>query len=96
MTPWRNFSTLGVWVRTCIPSAHGVVQDAGVPRRPSISTTHSRQEPKASRESVAHSLGMSTPASEAARITEVPSGTLTGMPSTSSATVASPGRSGVP
>lgn len=87
---------MGVWVATFMPSAHGVVQEAGVPRRPSISTTQSRQEPNASRESVAQSLGMSTPASAAARITEVPSGTLTGIPSTSTDTVAGPGRSGVP
>lgn len=96
MTPWRSFSTFGVWVLTFIPSEHGVVQDAGVPRRPSISTTHRRQEPNASRLSVAHNLGISTPACAAARITEVPSGTFTGRPSISTDTVAGPGRSGVP
>jgi hypothetical protein len=40
-----------------MPSATGVVQEAGVPRRPSISTRHSRQEPKASTLSVAQSFG---------------------------------------
>ena len=56
----------------------GVVHEAGVPLRPSISTRHSRHDPNASRLSVAHSFGMSTPASAAARMTEVPSGTVTG------------------
>ena len=78
---------------------HGVVHEAGVPLRPSISTRHSRQEPKGSSESVAHSFGMSTPASAAARMTDVPAGTLTRMPSTwtvtSSASTAA-GRAGVP
>jgi hypothetical protein len=36
-------------VRTTIPAATGVVQAAGVPARPSISTRQTRQEPKASR-----------------------------------------------
>ena len=73
-----------------MPSATGVVHEAGVPRRPSISTRHSRHDPNASSRSVAHSLGMSTPASAAARMTEVPSGTETGSPSTSSEMVAAP------
>jgi hypothetical protein len=46
-----------VWVCTFIPFSAGVVQDAGVPRRPSISTRHRRQDPNASSESVAQSLG---------------------------------------
>ncbi len=79
-----------------MPSATGVVQEAGVPRRPSISTRHSRQEPKASTLSVAHSLGMRSPTSAAARITEVPSGTVTSKPSTVSVTCASDRASGVP
>ena len=87
---------MGVWVRTTMPSATGVVHDAGVPRRPSISTRHNRQEPNASRRSVAHSLGTSMPASAAARMTEVPSGTTTVKPSTSTATVAGPALAGVP
>ena len=37
-----------------------------MPGRPSISTRHSRHDPKAARRSVAHSLGMSMPASAAA------------------------------
>ena len=64
--------------------------------RPSISTRHSRQEPNGSRESVAHSLGMSMPASAAARMTDVPAGTVTAMPSISTLQSASPGRAGVP
>jgi hypothetical protein len=67
---------LSAWVWTTIPSATGVVQEAGVPRRPSISTTHRRQEPNASTLSVAHSLG-TDPGLGAARITLVPSGTVT-------------------
>ena len=90
MTLSRSLSSFGVWVRTTMPSATGVVHEAGVPRRPSISTRHSRQEPNASSLSVAHSLGMSMPASAAARMTDVPSGTVTVSPSTSTETVAGP------
>ena len=57
-----------------------------MPRRPSISTRQRRQEPNASTLSVAHSLGTCTPASTAARITDVPAGTVTGLPSISSVT----------
>ena len=96
MTPRRSLPSFSVWVRTTIPGATGVVQEAGVPRAPSISTTHNRQEPNASRLSVAHSLGTSRPACAAARITEVPGGTATATPSTVSSTVASPERAGVP
>jgi hypothetical protein len=64
-----------------MPSVAGVVQEAGVPARPSISTRQRRQEPKLSRLSVAHSLGIDVPISEAARMTDVPSGTVTGWPS---------------
>ncbi len=53
---------------------------------PSISTRHSRHEPKASSVSVAHSFGIAMPLCAAARITEVPGGTLTAMPSISSRT----------
>ena len=49
ITPRRMRATSSVWVRTTMPSATGVVQEAGVPRIPSIWTTHSRQEPKAVR-----------------------------------------------
>ena len=66
-----------VWVRTTMPFATGVVQEAGVPARPSISTRHSRQEPNASSMSVAQSLGILVPSSIAARMIEVPSGTVT-------------------
>jgi len=41
-----------------MPASAGVVQEAGVPFRPSISTRQRRQEPKASRLSVAQSLGI--------------------------------------
>src|SRR5258706_455922 len=37
-----------------MPFSAGVVQDAGVPLRPAISTRHRRHEPNASKESVAH------------------------------------------
>ncbi len=77
MTPRRSFSSLGDWVWTTMPGSHGVVQDAGVPLRPSISTRHSRHDPNGSSESVAHSLGIGNPASVAARSTEVPAGTVT-------------------
>jgi hypothetical protein len=86
---------LGDWVLTFMPGSTGVVQEAGVPRRPSISTRQSRQEPKGSRLSEAHSFGTETPASMAARITDVPEGTVTGLPSISRVTGA-PTRSGVP
>jgi hypothetical protein len=43
---------------TTMPGATGVVQEAGVPARPSISTRQSRQEPKASTMSVAQSFGI--------------------------------------
>ncbi len=69
-----------------MPSATGVVQEAGVPGRPSISTRQRRQEPKLSSMSVAQSLGICVPISVAARITEVPSGTLTLCPSMVSVT----------
>jgi hypothetical protein len=63
--------------------------------RPSISTRHNRHEPQASSESVAHSFGTMTPASVAARITEVPAATVTSRPSIVSVTAA-PSRLGVP
>ncbi len=64
-----------------MPGATGVVQEAGVPARPAISTRQRRQEPKASTESVAQSLGTFMPASMAARMIEVPAGTATAWPS---------------
>ena len=70
-----------------MPAATGVVQEAGVPARPSISTRHRRQEPKASSMSVAQSFGILMPSSIAARMTEVPAGTVTGTPSMVSVTV---------
>ena len=79
-----------------MPFSAGVVQEAGVPRRPSISTRQSRQEPKDSRLSVAQSFGTLVPISAAARITEVPSGTVTVWPSISRVTVAAASLIGVP
>src|SRR5262249_21753377 len=69
-----------------MPGSTGVVQEAGVPRRPSISTRQRRQEPKASRLSVAQSFGTLVPISMAGRMIEVPAGTVTGWPSISSGT----------
>lgn len=79
-----------------MPSSAGVVQEAGVPRRPSISTRQSRQEPKGSSESVAQSFGILVPRLIAAAITEVPAGTVTLWPSILSVTVFSESRIGVP
>ena len=96
MTPRRNRSSRGVRVRTIIPASAGVVHEAGVPFRPSISTRHRRHEPKASTLSVAQSLGIGLSIRAAAAITDVPGGTLTLRPSIVSVTVASPVRIGVP
>ena len=60
-----------------MPGATGVVQEAGVPARPSISTRHRRQLPKLFSVSVAQSFGTLMPASIEARMIEVPSGTVT-------------------
>src|SRR6185369_8413226 len=48
---------------------------------PSICTRHRRHDPNALSISVAHSLGIWIPASDAARKTDVPAGTLTSRPS---------------
>ena len=87
---------MSVWVRTTMPFSAGVVQEAGVPRRPSISTRQSRQDPNGSSESVAQSFGILVPACIAAAITEVPAGTVMSMPSIDSVTVCSLSRIGVP
>jgi len=79
-----------------MPSATGVVHDAGVPRMPSISTRQRRHEPNCLRLSVAHSLGIEPPETAAARITVVPAGTVTARPSISSVTWLSDRTSGVP
>ena len=83
-------------VRTIIPASAGVVHEAGVPLRPSISIRHRRQEPKASTLSVAQSFGIGLSIIAAAAITDVPGGTLTLRPSMVNVTVASPVRIGVP
>ena len=76
--------------------ATGVVHEAGVPLRPSISTRHRRQEPNASRLSVAQSFGICVPTSIAARMIDVPSGTVTCVPSMVSVTVFAAFEAGVP
>ncbi len=83
-------------VFTTMPSATGVVQEAGVPLRPSISMRQRRQEPNASSMAVAQSLGIWLPTSMAARMIEVPSGTVTGTPSMVSVTCFSALEAGVP
>jgi hypothetical protein len=83
-------------VCTTRPFIAGVVQEAGVPARPSISIRQSRQEPKASTMSVAQSFGICVPASMAARMIEVPSGTVTLWPSMVSVTMVSDLARGVP
>ena len=74
----------------------GVVHDAGVPFRPSISIRHSRHDPNASMLSVAHSLGICVPISMAARMIDVPSGTDTAVPSMVKVTVVVARDAGVP
>ena len=57
---------------------------------------HSRHEPKDLMLSVAQSFGISTPISIAARMIDVPSGTLTVLPSIVKVTVFSDVEAGVP
>ena len=96
MTPRRSSASLGVWVVTFMPFSTGVVHEAGI----ALAALDLDQAEPARAErlelSVAHSFGMPTPASTAARITDVPSGTVTGMPSIVSVTVRSETRAGVP
>lgn len=87
---------MSLCVFTTMPFSAGVVQEAGVPRRPSISTRHMRQEPNGSSESVAQSLGILVPRCIAAAMTEVPAGTVTATPSMLSVTLLSATRIGVP
>jgi hypothetical protein len=96
ITPRRTSASCWFWVLTFIPCATGVVHEAGSPFMPSICTRHNRQEPKASNCSVAQSLGILICESAAARITEVPSGTVTSKPSMVRVTSFAPVRSGVP
>jgi hypothetical protein len=79
-----------------MPAVTSVVQDAGKPLRPSISTRQSRHEPKALSVSVAQSLGICVRAIAAARITDVPAGTVTAWPSISSETDSFASLDGVP
>src|SRR5262245_59361256 len=78
-----------------MPPATGVVQLAGKPPRPSISTRQTRQLPNASNMSVAQSFGTDLPAFAAASMTELPAGTETSTPSTVRVTLG-PSRGGVP
>ena len=96
ITPRRRSASLLFWVVTFIPASAGVVQDAGKPLRPSIWTRQRRHEPNASRLSVAQSFGIPMPALTDARITEVPSGTVTVTPSIVRVTSFTPGEKGVP
>ena len=96
ITPRRSLRIRSLPVITDMPSETSVVQLAGVPARPSISTRQRRQEPKAFSVSVAQSLGMLTPICAAARMTEVPSGTETSNPSILSVTVFVAALAGVP
>ena len=83
MTPLRSRSSFSDWVTTFIPSATGVVQEEGVPLRPSTWMTHKRHEPNAFKLSVEHSLGILIPAIDAARMIEVCAGTVIDFPSIS-------------
>ena len=85
-TPRRSFVSASLCVCTFMPAATSVVHEAGKPLRPSISTRHTRQEPKALSVSVAQSFGTSRSASAAARMIDVPAGTVTVAPSISSVT----------
>ena len=89
MTPLRICFRRGVCVLTLMPGATGVVHEAGVPLRPSISTRQRRHDPKLSSMSVAQSFGMVVPISMAARMMEVPAGTVTSTPSIDSVTISS-------
>src|SRR5690606_25442126 len=92
----RSLCRVSFSVWTTMPSSTRVVQEAGWPRRPSMSTRHRRQEPKASSESVAHSLGILIPAKAAACITEVPTGTSINLPSMVRLTISVWVEAGVP
>ncbi len=94
-TPRRIFVSASLCVRTFMPAATSVVHEAGNPLRPSISTRHTRQEPKCLSVSVAQSFGTSRSASAAARMIDVPAGTVMVAPSISSVTD-SPLAAGVP
>jgi hypothetical protein len=96
MTPRRTSASSLLWVVTFMPSAAIVVHEAGRPFTPSICTRHSRHEPKASSCSVAHSLGIFTSDNAAARITDVPAGTLISRPSMVNVTILALSRRGVP
>ncbi|GAA2922053.1 hypothetical protein GCM10020221_17780 [Streptomyces thioluteus] len=84
ITPLCAFPATGEvsWVRTTMPSVQAMVQEAAGLRWPSISTMHCRQAPTGSSSGWSQKRGISTPTSSAARMTSVPLGTDTGMPST--------------
>src|SRR6202008_923435 len=68
-------------VRTTMSSVTGMVHDAIGLRCPSISTRHWRQAPTGSSSGWSQNRGICTPINSAARITKVPLGTLTSVPS---------------
>ena len=97
MTLRRSARTVSVCVLTTMPSAQGVVHEAGTLTSVVLNQdSKSRQEPNGSRLSVAQSLGMVTPTSVAARRTDVPAGTSTRRPSIVTDTDAASGTAGVP
>ncbi|CKN50219.1 Uncharacterised protein [Mycobacterium tuberculosis] len=75
------------WVRTTMSSVATVVHDASGLRCPSTSTRHCRQAPTGSSSGWAQNRGIWIPISSAARITNVPLGTLISTPSMVSVTI---------
>ncbi len=97
ITPRCAFSATGElsWVRTTMPSATGMVQEATGLRWPSISTMHWRQAPAGSSSGWSQKRGIWVPMVSAARITNVPLGTCTSTPSMVSVTSSTAGFSPV-
>ncbi len=75
------------WVRTTMSSVATVVHDASGLRCPSTSTRHCRQAPTGSSSGWSQNRGIWIPISSAARITNVPLGTLISTPSMVSVTI---------
>ncbi len=69
------------WVRTTMSAVTVVVQEATGLRWPSTSTMHCRQAPTGSSSGWSQNRGISIPRSSAARMINIPFGTLTAMPS---------------
>ncbi len=83
ITPRCAFSATGEvsWVLITMPSVQVMVQEATGLRWPSISTMHWRQAPAGSSSGWSQNRGISMPRSSAARITRVPLGTESAIPS---------------